>query len=32
MTCGTDAASTKIRAAETSVHGFWKSYRKKMDL
>ena len=32
MTGGTDAASTETRATETSVRGFWKSYRKKMDL
>jgi anthranilate 1,2-dioxygenase large subunit len=32
MMGGTDAASTETRATETSVRGFWKAYREKMDL
>lgn len=32
MMGGDDAASTETRATETSVRGFWKAYRARMDM
>ena len=29
---GDDAASSASRATETSIRGFWKAYRKVMDI